>query len=223
MDSIKYVIPYVPVLDALDFSTHELLMEASALRLPIMTVNWPEQFPYKPITTVDLAYSTTGIYCRFWSKGIGLKASHTEDGSRVHEDSCVEFFLKLPHDSHYFNFEFNCIGTCDASHRKSREEATPLTKEQYATIRRASSERAGVIFDRPEGIHTFWVSAFIPFEILGLKFGTESFPDHILGNLYKCGDKTTAPHFASWMPVKADQPDFHRPECFQPLYFATHK
>jgi len=31
-------------------------------------------------------------------------------------------------------------------------------------------------------------------------------------NFYKCGDKTSHPHWASWAPIT--QPDFHMPDCF---------
>lgn len=221
MDSFKYVIPFLPVLDALDLSSQEMVMETKALRLPIMTANWPDEYPYKPVTIADIAYSTKGIYCRFWSKGIGLKASYAEDGNRVHEDSCVEIFLQVPGEKRYYNFEFNCIGTCDAAHRASRYVSSSLSSAEYSSIKRVTSERMGLIFDRPQGVHTFWVSVFIPFEILGLDINREPFPNHLLANLYKCGDKTAAPHFVSWMPVKADKPDFHRPEYFYPLYFGA--
>ncbi|MDD7438466.1 MAG: carbohydrate-binding family 9-like protein [Bacteroidales bacterium] len=220
MDTYKHVIPYVPVLDALDLNSQEIVMESRALRLPIMCNNWREEYPYTPITVADLAYSNKGIYCRFWSKGVGLKASYTEDGGKVHEDSCVEIFLQIPGSDRYFNFEFNCIGVCDAARRRSRTESVQLKPVEYASIKRATSERPGLIFDRPQGVHTFWVSVFIPFELLGLDIDDNTFPSHILGNLYKCGDKTSVPHFLSWQPIEAPQPDFHRPEQFTPLYFA---
>ncbi len=36
----------------------------------------------------------------------------------------------------------------------------------------------------------------------------------IKANVYKCGDDTAVAHYGSWSPVKSNQPDFHRPECF---------
>ena len=36
-------------------------------------------------------------------------------------------------------------------------------------------------------------------------------------NLYKCGDKTSHPHWASWAPLAAR--NFHLPECFGALDF----
>jgi hypothetical protein len=36
-------------------------------------------------------------------------------------------------------------------------------------------------------------------------------------NFYKCGDKTSHPHWASWSPV--DKLNFHLPRCFGNLVF----
>lgn len=217
MDAKKYIIPHVSVLDALDLSSNEIIMESKALRIPVMHNNWPAQYPYIPITVADIAYSDSGIYCRFWSKGIGLRAEHSEDGQKVHEDSCVELFLQLPRDDFYYNFEFNCIGTCDASRRQSKEKSKPFGEREYALVQRSSSERKDMIFERPQGIHRFWVSIKIPFELLGIDPKTQ-LPEYIMANFYKCGDKTPVPHFASWMPIESEKPNFHKPEFFQKLY-----
>ena len=37
------------------------------------------------------------------------------------------------------------------------------------------------------------------------------------GNLYKCGDRTSHPHWAAWSPV--DELNFHLPRCFGTLRF----
>ncbi len=36
-------------------------------------------------------------------------------------------------------------------------------------------------------------------------------------NLYKCGDKTSHPHWASWQPLT--ETNFHLPECFGKITF----
>jgi tRNA-dihydrouridine synthase A len=41
------------------------------------------------------------------------------------------------------------------------------------------------------------------------------------GNLYKCGDKTPQPHYLSAFPIQSEKPDYHRPECFRPLFQST--
>lgn len=218
MEGRKYTIPYVTVLDALDLSSNEIIMENRSLRLPIMTNNWPDKYPYTPVTTVDIAYTDTGLYLRFRSRGKSLKARYTEDGSPVHKDSCVEAFLRLPDRDRYYNLEFNCIGTADCGYRLSREENLPFTPQQYALIERSTSERHGLIFERPIGIHDFVVSIKIDYKVFGIRDRTE-LPEYLLGNFYKCGDDTPMPHFASWMPIDTREPDFHRPEFFVPLYF----
>jgi hypothetical protein len=38
-------------------------------------------------------------------------------------------------------------------------------------------------------------------------------------NFYKCGDKTSHPHWASWNPVKVL--NFHLPECFGDIIFES--
>jgi hypothetical protein len=35
------------------------------------------------------------------------------------------------------------------------------------------------------------------------------------GNFYKCGDRTSHPHWAAWSPV--DELNFHLPRCFGAL------
>lgn len=215
-------IPFLPVLDALDLSSNEILMEEQALRLPIMTNNWPDQYGYIPLTGVDVAYSDTGLYLRFFSRGRGLRASAAEDGDRVHLDSCVEAFLRMPGEERYYNFEFNCIGTCDASYRLGREESEPLKPKQYDEIIRASSERRDTLFERRQGIESFWVSVKINWRVMGL-IRTSEIPEYLEGNFYKCGDSTVIPHFASWQPIDAPEPDFHRPESFARLDLAPRK
>lgn len=214
------IIPFLPVLDALDLTSNEVLMEEKALRLPIMTNNWPAQYGYMPLTCVNLAYTDTGLYLRFYSRGRGLKATISEDGGRVHLDSCVEAFLRMPGEDRYYNFEFNCIGACDASHRLSREESEPLTSADYLEIRRAASERRDTVFEQRQGIQSFWVSVKVSWRILGL-IRSSQIPDHIEGNFYKCGDETVIPHFASWQPIHSAEPDFHRPESFARLNLAS--
>ena len=41
----------------------------------------------------------------------------------------------------------------------------------------------------------------------------------IRANFYKCGDKTSQPHFLSWNPIALPSPDFHCPAFFGELNF----
>lgn len=218
MEYSNRVIPFVPILDELDLSSNSIVLEKHGLRLPIMCNNWKDHYPYTPITVVDLAYTDKGLYFRFYSKGIGLQAKYSEDGSPVHKDSCVEAFIQLIGDRNYYNLEFNCIGVCDASKRLNRKVETPFTSEQYAMIHRATSESSHILFERSIGIHEFFVSVRVDFKLFGLDIN--HLPNSIKANFFKCGDDCVIPHFLSWMPIDAPTPDFHRPESFHDLFFA---
>ncbi|MDR2498616.1 MAG: hypothetical protein LBD28_04165, partial [Tannerellaceae bacterium] len=112
-------IPYLPALNELKLHQAGALMETQASRSYIDVVNWNE-FPYKPVAAFDIARGDASLFIRFFVKGMSLKALCEADGSPVYTDSCVEFFMQRPGEDIYRNFEFNCIGVCDASRRVSR-------------------------------------------------------------------------------------------------------
>jgi hypothetical protein len=209
------VIPYLPALEALDLSSVDFLMENKSQRAYIDSVNWPA-YAYKPLAAVDVARSQESLYLRFFVRGNSLKAVYEEDNSPVHKDSCVEFFMKKTDEKSYMNFEFNCIGACDAARRLSRSEKTSLPDKEYLQIRRYTRlERRA--FAEQKGVHEWELTVAIPLRLMGLD--PAHLPEKILGNFYKCADETHSPHYVSWSPVSAPAPDFHRPECFGELYF----
>ena len=145
-----------------------------------------------------------------------LRAIYSNDQDPVHEDSCVEFFCMPAGADKYTNFEFNCIGTCSASTRKSRfEEVVLFSKEELLTIKRAPSigRRA---FNEMEGSFEWELTVEIPFKLIGID--PANLPTKLLGNFYKCADGTDSMHFVTWSPVKTEKPDFHCPEYFGELY-----
>ncbi|MDR0995195.1 MAG: hypothetical protein LBL81_02770 [Tannerella sp.] len=209
-------VPYLPALDVLDLSSVNFLLESKGQRDYINQANW-DTFPYKPIAVFDIARSDTALYLHYFVRGFSLKAEQTQDGSSVYLDSCVEFFMKKPGKNYYMNFEFNCIGTCDASRRLSRVEKFPLKEEEYALIRRHSSLPKMHIPTEDTGLHAWELSVSIPFGLMELD--PLRMPEKIWANFYKCADGTSKPHYLSWSPVGTPQPDFHRPEFFGEIYF----
>ncbi|MDR2969939.1 MAG: hypothetical protein LBV32_10115, partial [Tannerellaceae bacterium] len=150
----KLKVPYLPTLDVLDFSSVATVMEVKTQWEYIESVNWKDEYPYKPLAAFGIARTDRNLYIRYFVRGNSLKASCDKDGSPVYTDSCVEFFMKKEDDAEYMNFEFNCIGTCDASRRLSRSESNPVTPEEYLSIRRYSSVRSQV-FPEKTGIHAW--------------------------------------------------------------------
>ena len=120
--------------------------------------------------------------------------------------------MKTVDDHNYMNFEFNCIGTCDAARRQSRDIKRSLNTDEYTSIRRYSSIE-NKPFSEKTGVFSWELVVSIPFRLMGLD--PENLPEKILGNFYKCADDTEYPHFVSWNPIDLPSPDFHRPEFFR--------
>ena len=204
--------PYIAELDALtnpdEIST---LLDRSGTRKQIGSLNWPEQFPYAPLTTFTIAHSATHLYIDFFVRCNYLRAENYENQSPVSQDSCVEFFVSPLRDGHYWNFEFNCIGTINASHRTERSNPTRLTADELARVRRFASCGTRP-FREMEGMFVWNLLVVIPFDLIGIKY--DGHPVEVAGNFYKCASSTSAPHYLSWNPIVSDRPDFHRPQDF---------
>lgn len=210
----RLIVPTLNVLDVLDITSVEPILETNAHREYISHANW-RQYPYKPVVAFDIARSKQNLYIRYIVQGNSLKASHEIDNSQVHKDSCVEFFMKKVDEPHYMNFEFNCIGTCDAARRTSRDIKTSLSQEEYKSILRLPSLKRKA-FEEQKGIYAWSLIVIIPFELMGLD--PSNLPEKILGNFYKCADETEHPHFLSWSPIDLPEPNFHCPEFFGEIY-----
>ena len=70
---------------------------------------------------------------------------------------------------------------------------------------------------------TTWAVEYrVPFALFAQYFGaqTPAPGTQWRGNFYKCGDRTSHPHWGSWAPVDTPEPSFHQPDFYQPLVFA---
>ena len=176
----------------------------------IANVNWPGDYPYCPDVKVALGHTDDRMLIKFSVSEENAAAVCMEPNGPVWEDSCVEFFVRVPGDPYYYNFETNCIGTGLAARRLSRDDFKHFTPEQMAMIARRSSLPHGPM----KMEHAEWTLELeVPFAVLGL----DRCPEMLEANFYKCGDKCATPHFLSWSPIATPRPDFHRPECFGTL------
>lgn len=186
------------------------MLEDKGVRGSIDNANWAEAFPYKPLSTFTTAHSGKCLYIDFFVRSNFLRAENSADQSPVSQDSCVEVFLQPELGGEYWNFEFNCIGAINASHRFERPAPVRLTSEELGQIKRyPSCDRRP--FKEIEGLFAWNLLVVIPFSLMGLNYtaGTA-----IRGNFYKCASASALPHYLSWNPIKSDKPDFHRPEFF---------
>lgn len=206
----------MPELDKLPMDAVCDYLELHVSKYGINCVNWKDRFPYHPIAIFSIARGEKYLYVNYFVRCNYLRAVNYENNKSVSEDSCVEFFLQLPDSDEYWNFEFNCIGTVNASHRVTRDNPTRLNDEQIASIRRYASCGTRP-FEEMEGVFAWNLTIAVPFALVGID--ANNLPEYILGNFYKCGAKMSLPHYLSWMPIDTPKPDFHRPEFFGKINF----
>ena len=199
---------YTPELSCLSLAKIDASLAAMPLAGKIDTLNWVEQYPAAPETTFTLAHTDEMLYVRFEVKGEVPLATKTEDLQLVNEDACVEIFIADADNTHYWNFEFNAAGVCNASHRKERKvDVVRLNAEQLQSIKRFPVQLCAAHWSLLVGI---------PLELIKLDLAHEHARR---ANLYKCGDKTAMKHYASWNPIEAEAPAFHLPEYFGEIQF----
>ncbi len=205
------MIPYLGALDSLSPAEAGELLAAKTQAHAIDCLNWPDRFPTRPEARFAIARSSTAFVVHFMVNERDVLARHTEPLSPVAADSCVEWFVRVPDSTEYYNFEFNAIGAVNASRRVTRNEPTRLTLGQIKQIQVAPSLGTQP-FGLREGQIQWSLTAVIPFSLLELS--PRNLPPHLFGNFYCCAGGKTPPHYLTWRPILSDKPDFHRPEFF---------
>jgi hypothetical protein len=183
----------------------------------ISIINWKD-FTGKPEAEFKTGYSDNEIFLKYYIREDCIKADMTSSNQRVYEDSCVEFFIAPDIDGDYYNFEFNCIGTCLLGVGAGREDRTPADPEIINKIRRFPS-LGNMPFTEKKGDFYWTLTIAIPLSVLFRHQGIDFKNKTYRANFYKCGDKLSSPHYLTWNPVKTEMPDFHRPEFFGELRF----
>lgn len=204
-------VPFISGIDNLGLEDIINVLEEKGERRTIESLNWAKEFPYHPLTVFTIAHSEKYIYVDFFVRCNYLRAMNYENNSPVSQDSCVEFFVSPECNNHYWNFEFNCIGAINASHRTERNNPTRLNDEQLATVKRYASCGTRP-FNEVEGLFTWNLIIAVPLELMGVSY--DGNPIEMRGNFYKCASAASQPHYLSWNPIATEKPDFHRPEYF---------
>lgn len=205
-------VPCIEQLDTLSCEEIIRVLDDCGTRQSIDSVNWPGQYPYRPLSSFVIAHSRTAIYIDFFVRCNYLRAVNYKNNSDVYQDSCVEFFVQPdPADPHYFNFEFNCIGTIHTARRLDRHSGELLADDQLDRVMRYPSCGTKP-FQEVEGMFNWNLLVAIPLDMIGVS--CQNGPVKMRGNFYKCADMTSVPHFLSWNPIDTPTPDFHRPEFF---------
>lgn len=199
---------YLPELAGLSLAKIDAILATIPVAGKIDQLNWVELYPTAPHTTFTLAHTDEILYVRYEVKGEVPLATKTNDLELVNEDACVEIFIGDADNTHYWNFEFNPTGVCNASHRKERKvDVVRLNPEQLASIQRYGQQLCAAHWTLLVGI---------PLSLIDLDLTQEQ---SRRVNLYKCGDKTAMKHYASWNAICVPSPAFHLPEFFGEVQF----
>lgn len=185
----------------------------------------PEGSAHRPRTRARLLHTGDGIAGIFRVEDRYVRSLHRRLGDPVYEDSCVEIFLQPRPERGYLNFEWNAGGTLLASHVTDPRRvggalaaSTRLAADDAFRVAVRSSLPSRVEPERADAVD-WQLAFFIPLAVLERYVGALG-PlggQAWRGNLYKCGDNTSHPHWASWAPL--DARNFHLPHCFGTLEF----
>ncbi len=179
-------------------------------------LNWAEDYPYKPEVSFRIFHNDEYLFIEYEVHEKCTAALEATDGNDVYKDSCVEFFVQPEGDGHYYNFEWNAIGTLCFSRRTGRLDPVHAPAEALGSVCGISSY-GHAPFEEIKGENCWTLRVAIP---AGALFGGEISTWHgarLRGNFYKCGDALSTPHFVTWAPISTPAPDYHRPEFFQPI------
>lgn len=162
---------------------------------------------YCPRAQAHVSWSESGLHIAMTAWEQTIIAQEARFGGDVFRDSCMEmFFQPCPlSDSRYFNCEVNAAGVMHIGVGQGREGRIVLREmpqgiDPVATVRQG--ERWDIRYTLPTGFIRSWFPGWTPEKGAAMR-----------GNFYKC-DESIHPHFGCWNEIRAEAPDFHRPEYF---------
>ncbi|MBX7256663.1 MAG: carbohydrate-binding family 9-like protein [Candidatus Hydrogenedentes bacterium] len=188
--------------------------------------NWyPKNVEHRPETEAKVLYDTSGLYVMFRVRDRYVRAVTTDYQGPVCTDSCVEFFVEPREGKGYFNFEINCIGTLLLCYIEDPTRTadgfvkyTKIPKELGSLVQIRSSLKGPLSEELTEP--TEWTLAYhVPWKVLESYVGPIGDPagQTWRANFFKCGDKTSHPHWGTWSPI-GEQLNFHQPRYFKPVF-----
>jgi hypothetical protein len=185
-------------------------------RHAVDTVPWRE-FDYKPEVSFAIAHSEAGVLLKYFVKEKNAQAIYKRINDPVYKDSCVEFFLALEGEKAYYNFEFNCIGTCLLEFGPARANRSLLPETTIEKIKYLSDFKGGSQVSEAE--IPWSLTVIIPVEVFYFHKLSSLRGKTCRANFYKCGEGLRQPHYVTWNHIDAPRPDFHLYEYFGEVHF----
>ncbi len=186
----------------------------------------PRSSDHHPLTEAKLLHDDDVLYALFLVKDRFVRCVHTEYESDTYKDSCVELFLQPAGRQGYFALEVNCGGAFSLRFIEDPTR-TPNRFAKWTAVSAADARRVRIAHAMPSRVEPerreptpWWVEIAWPRGVMEPYCG----PIGALagqrwrGNLFKCADETTHPHWATWAPI-GEALNFHQPRYFDEVLF----
>jgi hypothetical protein len=186
----------------------------------------PRSSTHHPKTQARLLFDDRFLYAIFRVEDRYVQAVTTSFQGPVWTDSCVELFVRPREDRGYFNFEMNCGGTLLLYYIEDPTR-TPDGFVKYTKVEERYLAEMKVYHSLPKTVDpeirsplTWIVEYRVPFTLFSTYVGStvKAAGSGWRGNLFKCAEKCSHPHWASWAPI-GEEFNFHQPDRFGLLQF----
>ncbi len=178
-------------------------------------INW-ENYSNKVDVTFKIFHYNKGIIIKFYVNDSFFVLNNLDNNSPVYRDSCVEFFISFD-NTHYYNFEFNGVGTILAQYGENRFNRVFLTESELSQVKTFSSLKKEIT---PLTKNVNWeLLIIIPTTVFKFDEIENIKNKKAFCNFYKCGDDLPNKHYLTFFPVKTEKPDFHQLPFFGSVYF----
>lgn len=185
-------------------------------RNSITAAPWPE-YSYKPAVDFVIAYGKDCVFLKYYVSEKFVRATYNKPNEPVYEDSCVEFFVAFGDEDSYYNFEFNCAGTCMLGFGKDKTDRELLPKDVVMMIRHQSLLKP---VSHPGDSNISWeLTLVIPFAVFYHHSIASLDDQQCRVNFYKCGNELPYPHYLAWNDIIYPYPEFHLPGFFGKMEF----
>jgi hypothetical protein len=196
--------------------------------VPVLEVSHfhPSSTEHRPRTQARLQFDRSFLYVHFRVQDRYVRAVSRRFQDPVWKDSCVELFVRPRQDRGYFNFEMSCGGVLLLYYI---EDPTPTANgfRKYRRLEKRHLRGLKVFHTLPRRVEpelpgpVDWAVEYrVPFELFAAYLGSPpaTAGTSWRGNLYKCADACSHPHWACWAPI-GEELNFHQPERFGELRF----
>jgi hypothetical protein len=184
----------------------------------------PRGTDHRPRTEAKLLHDGSALYVLFRVDDRYVRSVHTEFESDTYKDSCVELFVQPQGRTGYFALEVNCGGAFSLRYIEDWTR-TPNRFARWRAVSESDAARVRVAHSMPSVVEpevaepaTWWVEVSLPAAVMEPYCGPigQLAGQRWRGNLFKCGDETSHPHWASWAPI-GEHLNFHQPAYFGEL------